>query len=65
MKRDPAPRAMKMFVQCVSRWLVVAAFAGIGHATASTAGRQHDKNGQYKPMPPQSMDGCPQCAIFK
>ena len=62
MKRDPRKRAMKFFLKCVSRWIVVAAFAGIGHASASVASTQKDIKGRYKAMQPQSLDSRPQCA---
>jgi hypothetical protein len=61
MKRDPGKRAIKFFLKCVSRWLVVAAFAGIGHASA-VASTQKDIKGRHKAMQPQSLDSCPQCA---
>lgn len=62
MKRDPAARAMKIFVQCAGSWLVVAAFAGMVHATASANGGQLDRKGQHKAMQPQSLDSCDPCA---
>lgn len=62
MQRDPGQRAMKSFLKCVSRWLVVAAFAGIGHASASVASMQKDMKGRHKAMQPQMLDSCPQCA---
>jgi hypothetical protein len=50
---------MKALMRCIGRWLVVAAFAGMGHASATTP--QVGMSGWHKARQPQRVDSCPQC----
>ena len=59
MERDVVTRAMTRLAHCVSRLLVVAAFAGMGHASAATG--QAAMKARDKATVPKSMASCPPC----
>jgi hypothetical protein len=48
-------------MHCVSRWLVVAVFAGVGHVSAATV--QIDMKARHKAMQLPSMNSCAQCPV--
>lgn len=62
MQCNPATRVMKTLMRCMGRWLIVAAFADMAHASGLAATAQVDIKSLPKAMQSPSMDSCPRCA---